>query len=470
MMKRGELIELCRQEPEKMADLILSLEARIQELERRTKKNSKNSDQPPSSDGLKKPLQKNSKSKRKPGGQQGRPGKTLRYSEEPDRIISHSVESCQGCGQSLVEVEGLLICRRQEIEIPKKPIEVIEHQRVEKECPNCGQANQGQWPEHLTGNVQYGRRFKAFSLYLLIYQLLPYERTSELLESLFGYRPGGGTLKRIIAEAHQALDPIEPQIEAAIRGSPVGHADETSIRVDGMTRWLHVISTETHTYYYWSQYRGQSAHHAAGLLPGYTGILMHDAYRSYFVHSYEHALCNAHLLRELQAIVEVDPAQSWATQLSQLLRTAWTLVKTAKAEALPALPVDLADRIDRLFDQIVTRASRLNPPKPRPQGQRGRVAQSTQRNLIDRLSHYKSAYLRFAFDFRVPFDNNLAERDLRMSKLQQKIAGSFRTQDGAHQFCRIRGYISTLRKHASDLLPALVSLWSPSPFLPSPAE
>ena len=304
----------------------------------------------------------------------------------------------------------------------------------------------------------------------MIYQLLPYERTSELLESLFGYQPGGGTLKRIITEAHQALDRLEPQIETVIRGSPVGHADETSIRVDGVTRWLHVIRTETHTSYYWSPYRGQKAHHADGLLPEYTGILMHDAYSSYFVHSYEHALCNAHLLRELQALVEGDPSQSWASQLMHLLRTAWTLVKTAKAEGLPALPVDLADRIDRLFDRIVARASRLHPPRSRPEGQRGRVAQSTERNLINRLTQYKSAYLRFVFDFRVPFDNNLAERDLRMSKLQQKIAGSFRTDDGAHHFCRIRGYISTLRKHAVALLPALVSLWSPSPFFPISAE
>jgi len=154
MMNRVELIELCRQEPEKMADLILSLAARIEELERRTKKNSKNSDQPPSSDGLKKPPQKKNKSKRKPGGQQGRVGKTLRYSDEPDRIIRHSAENCQGCGQSLVEVEGLMLCRRQEIEIPEKPIEVIEHQRLEKACPNWGQANQGQWPEHGTGHGQ----------------------------------------------------------------------------------------------------------------------------------------------------------------------------------------------------------------------------------------------------------------------------------------------------------------------------
>ena len=470
MLNRDELIELCRQEPEKMADLILSLEARIAELERRTKKNSKNSDKPPSSDGLKKPPQQSNKSDRKAAGQQGRQGKTLRYSDQPDRIISHSAENCQECGQNLAEVEGLMIGHRQEIEIPEKPIEVIEHQRLEKACPNCGQVNQGQWPEHLKGNVQYGRRFKAFSLYLLIYQLIPYERTSELLESLFGYHPGGGTLKRIIREAYGALAPLETQFEVAIRGSPVGHADETSIRVAGVTRWLHVVSTLTHTYYYWSTYRGQQAHHDDGLLPAYTGILMHDAYSSYLVHGYDHALCNAHLLRELQAIVEADPTQSWASQLMTLLRTAWALVKTAKANDLDALPEDLINRIDYLFEQIVTRASSLHPSNLRLPAQRGRVAQSTERNLIDRLIKYQAAYLQFVFDFRVPFDNNLAERDLRMAKLQQKIAGSFRTTDGAHHFCRIRGYISTLRKNAVDLLPALVSLWSPIPFLPKSAE
>ena len=197
---------------------------------------------------------------------------------------------------------------------------------------------------------------------------------------------------------------------------------------------------------------------------------MHDAYSSYFVHSYDHALCNAHLLRELQAIIEADPSQSWADQLMRLLRTAWALVKAAKADGFDALPDDLADRIDQLFSQILNRASRLNPLKPRPPGHRGRVAQSTARNLIDRLITYQAAYLLFCFDFRVPFDNNLAERDLRMSKLQQKIAGSFRTEDGTHHFCRIRGYISSLRKHAVDLLPALGSLWSHTPFLPISAE
>jgi transposase len=318
--------------------------------------------------------------------------------------------------------------------------------------------------------VQYGRRFKAFCLYLLNYQLLPYQRAGELLKALFGYQPGGGTLQSILDHAYVTLEPIEEAIKATIRGSPVGHGDETGIRVDGQTKWLHVFSTLAYTYYYWSQHRGQKAHRADGLLPEYQGILMHDAYRSYFLYAFVHALCNAHLLRELQAIYETDQAQRWALQLMRLLRTAWTLVKAAQDAQETKLSEPQVDRITRLFEQIVARADQQNPPAQRQPGQRGRVAQSVPRNLIDRLIEYQDAYLHFVTDFRVPFDNNLAERDLRMSKLQQKISGCFRTDVGADAFCRIRGYISTLRKQGVDLIPALFSLWSDAPFCPVPAE
>jgi transposase len=470
MSRRDELLELCRREPEKVVDLILALEARVTSLEERLNKNSKNSDKPPSSDGLKKPPRQQSKSKRKTGGQKGRTGKTLKLSDNPDKIIQHRADYCQDCGESLSNVEGVLLSRRQEIEIPEKPIQIIEHQRLETQCPCCGQRNQGHWPAYLTGNVQYGRRFKAFCLYLLNYQLLPYERTAELLETLFGYQPGGGTLQSILEQAYATLEPIQKAIKEAIRASPVSHADETSIRVDGRTKWLHGVSTLAYTYYYWSQYRGQKAHLADGLLPGYKGILMHDAYRSYFGHAYLHALCNAHLLRELQAIYEADQRQRWSWQLMRLLRTTWALVKRAQQAGQTQLPTHQQDRILALFDQLIDRADQQIIRNHRQPGQRGRIAQSTARNLLDRFIEHKTAYLRFVTDFRVPFDNNLAERDLRMSKLHQKISGCFRTENGADMFCRIRGYISTLRKQGQDLLPALLSLWSVSPFLPLPAE
>lgn len=470
MSRREELLELCRREPEKIVDLLLALEAKVTSLEERLNKNSQNSDKPPSSDGLRKPPRQRSKSKRKTGGQKGRPGKTLKFSDKPDKIIQHSRDYCQGCGERLTHVEGAVLSRRQEIEIPDKPIQIIEHQRLEKECPCCGQRNQGHWPADLTGNVQYGRRFKAFCLYLLNYQLLPYERTGELLATLFGYQPGGGTLQSILDQAYETLEPIEQAIKGAIRASPVSHADETSIRVDGRTKWLHVVSTVVYTYYYWHQHRGQKAHLADDLLPSYEGILMHDAYRSYFGHVYRHALCNAHLLRELQAIYEADQSQLWSWQMMRLLRTTWTLVKSAQEAGQTRLPTHQREQVLALFDQLIDRADQRVPRNHRQPGQRGRVAQSAARNLLDRIIDHKAAYLRFVTDFRVPFDNNLAERDLRMSKLQQKISGCFRTESGAHIFCRIRGYISSLRKQGYDLLSALLSLWTDTPFLPVPAE
>jgi len=470
MTGRDELLELCQREPEKIVELLLALEAKVASLEVRLNRSSKNSDKPPSSDGLKKPPRQGTKSKRKPGGQKGHRGTTLKFSDHPDKIIQHGLEHCQDCGISLEPVEGTVVSRRQEIEIPEKPVQIIEHQCLEKQCPGCGCRNRGQWPGHISGNVQYGLRFKAFCIYLLNYQLLPSERTGELLKTLLGYQPGGGTLQRMLDQAYAALEPIQKAIKEAVRASPVAHGDETGIRVDGQSKWLHVFSSLVYTYYYWSKYRGQKAHRADGLLPEYRGILMHDAYRSYLGYDYTHALCNAHLLRELQALSETDPTQRWAGQLLRLLRLAWAGVKSAQAADATELSDRQHDRIVALFEQIVSRADQQNPPAQRQPGQRGRLAQSAARNLIDRLIQHQQAYLRFLTDFRVPFDNNLAERDLRMSKLQQKISGCFRTEQGANIFCRIRAYISTLRKQGYELLPALISLWSDTPFLPVPAE
>jgi len=461
--RREELIELCQKEPEKAAELILELEARLN-------KNSQNSHKPPSSDGLKKKPAPRRKRKGKVGGQKGRKGTTLRKSEQPDRIVQHEPHQCQECGHQLVDVEGAVIGQRQEIEIPEKPVEVIEHHRLQKRCPQCGCQNEGQWPGHIRGHVQYGRRFKAVCVYLLTQQLLPYDRTGDLLKVLFGYQPGGGTLTQAQQQAYQLLEPVEAAIKEAVRASPQAHGDETGMRVEGKTQWLHVCSTQTKTYYYWSQYRGQKAHQADGLLPEYVGILMHDAYSSYFALACQHALCNAHLLRELQALAETDPSLLWPQQVNRLLRTAWAMVKQAKTDGLSELPEPTRKRIKALFGQIIDTADRRTVRNQRQPGQRGRVAQSPQRNLLDRLIAYPTEHLRFITDFSIPFDNNLAERDLRMCKLQQKISGCFRTATGADLFCRIRGYISTLRKQGHDLISALYSLFDNSPFFPISAE
>lgn len=470
MSRRDELIELCKTQPEKMADLFLMLEARVTELEKRVAKNSQNSDKPPSSDRLSKGAPKKRKSSRKAGGQVGHSGKTLRFSEEPDRIIAYAAVECANCGTSLEEVEGEIARRRQEIELPEKPVEVIEHQAIEKSCPCCYHLSLGELPSRLRGNVQYGIRFRALCAYLMVYQLLPYERTGELIQTVCGYQPAGGTLKSILDHSYEALEPIEELIRTELKQSAVAHADETGIRVDSNTRWMHVFSTTWYTYFYWSQHRGQKAHREDGLLPNYQGILMHDAYKSYFVFDCEHTLCNAHLLRELQAIYEHSAQEYWSVQLTRLLRAAWSTVKSAKAAGDVNLPEHEQLRILALFDRIIASAHQRHPHAQRKQGQRGKVGQSDVRNLLDRLIRYKDAYLRFVVDFRVPFDNNLAERDIRMAKLQQKISGSFRTSHGAHAFCRIRSYISTLRKQKHDILTALSSLLDGQPFFPVPAE
>lgn len=463
MSRRDELIEQCKKEPEKFVDLFLLMEARLTALEKRVNKNSQNSDKPPSSDKFDKAKSRKKKSERKSGAQDGHRGRTLKFSKTPDKIIPHSVPNCTKCGTSLDEVAGDVASRRQEVELPEKLVEIIEHQAVLKCCPGCQHKNVGEYPPHLRGNVQYGGRFKGLCAYLMNYQLIPYERTSELMEAICGYKPGGGTLQAILDYAYTTLEPVEKNAKSQLLRSDAANADETGIRVDSKPGWVHVFSTQNHTYYFYSRHRGQKAHLEKGLVPDYSGILMHDAYSTYFKsdYKYEHALCNAHLLRELTAIYEDDDEQKWALNLDRLLRDTWATVKQAKRDGFSLLPVDSQNKIQRQFDAIIAQPHQQNPHAQRQQGQRGRVGQSDVRNLLDRLIEHKDAYLRFALDFRVDFDNNLAERDLRMIKVHQKTSGSFRTEHGADIFCRIRGYISSLRKQDHNIISALASLWLP---------
>lgn len=469
MSRRDELIEQCKKEPEKFVDLFLLMEARIAALEKRVNKNSQNSDKPPSSDKFDKAKSSKKKSERKSGAQEGHAGRTLKYSKTPDKIIPYSVPNCTKCGTSLQKVAGDVANRRQEVELPEKLVEIIEHQSIVKCCPGCQHKNVGEYPPHVRGNVQYGRRFKGLCAYLMNYQLIPYERTSELMETVCGYKPAGGTLQSILDDAYTTLEPVEKNTMVQLMHSGVANADETGIRVDSKSGWVHVFSSHNHTYYFYSRHRGQKAHLEKGLIPDYRGILMHDAYSTYFKsgYQYEHALCNAHLLRELTAIYEDDGEQEWTRKLDHLLRDAWATVKQAKRDGYSQLPTDIQNKIQKQFDEIIAQPHQQNPHAERQPGQRGRVGQSDVRNLLDRLIEHKDAYLRFAFDFRVDFDNNLAERDLRMIKVHQKISGSFRTELGADIFCRIRGYISTLRKQDRDIISALASLWLP---ILAPAE
>lgn len=473
MLSRQDILELCKQNPEAIADLILQLSQRVQELEDRLNKNSQNSHKPPSSDGLKKkprkPKRVRGREKRKPGGQTDHPGTTLKMSDEVDHVIRHETRACRGCGQDLTETIGVIGQKRQVIDIPQPKLIRTEHHSIVKECPCCGTSNAGQLPNELRGNVQYGSRLRALVNYLMIYQLLPYERTKELLKTLYALSLSTGTLHRMIQDAYHQLEEAEKAIKTAIVRSEVIHCDETGHRVGSKTRWLHVASTKLMTFYYSNKARGQLAHQAGDILPKYKGIAVHDFYSSYLKVACEHALCNAHLIRELKAVLERDAAQLWAKALIRLLTTANRMVQAAKENGKENLSQAAYDRLMAMYDALMRKADQLNP-KAEPNGKRGRTKQTPTRNLIDRLITYKTDILRFVSDFKVPFDNNLAERDLRMVKVQQKISNCFRSELGAEMFCRIRGYISTLLKQDYEIFPILTDVMQGKVFIPTPAE
>src|SRR2546423_12836113 len=338
-MTKDEELEQLRQENSALRDQVALLSERISVLEAKLAKDSHNSHLPPSSDRFQRqPKSLRKKSGKKPGGQAGHGGNTLKLSETPDQVIVHPVEHCQHCQRDLREVESLHVERRQVLDLPPKRVVVIEHQAQQKCCPTCHQISSAAFPQDVRAPIQYGAALGAVGVYLVQQQLLPYERASEVIEDLLGPPMSVGTLQGLVARCAEQLEPVEQQIKAALSRAEVLHQDETGLYVAGQRHWMHVSATEHLTHY--------------------------------AVH-------------------------------------------------------------------------------------RKRRKESTARNLLDRLSKHQQAVLLFLDNFAVPFDNSLAERDIRMVKVQQKISGCFRSPAGAVAFCRIRGYLSTLRKQGMAVLTAL---------------
>jgi transposase len=319
----------------------------------------------------------------------------------------------------------------------------------------------------VTQPVQYGLRIKAQATYLNNYQLIPLARACELLGDFYGHTPA----QALILDANAAVvDQIEPSLEATQRhliASPVVHFDESGLRVEGKLNWLHVASTEWLTYYTVHPKRGQKGMQAMGILPVFQGRAMHDHWQSYFTFDHcQHALCNAHHLRELQFVVD-QYQQPWAKKMSQLLLDIKTEIEAAPLEQMSLAPQRLT-HFGQRYDELISQGLDANPPPAHPPPKkRGRKKQSPPKNLLDRLQQFKPQVLAFMYDFRVPFDNNLAERDVRMVKIKQKISGAFRTPTGAETFCAIRSYISTVRKHGLNVIDAIHDALSGNPFIPA---
>lgn len=465
-----ELYELVCRQAARIAELeaqVQALQEQVQALQARLAKNSRNSSKPPSSDGLKKkrprPKSERSQSGRSPGGQQGHPGRTLKQTDHPDRIISHWPECCPSCGQSLVGAPVVDESCRQVFDLPPPEVEVTEHRSLVVCCPHCGQCSAGAFPPGVDQPVQYGERLKALAVYLKDYQLLPYERQRELFEDVYGHRLSVASLLKAEQACAAGLSEVLAAIHQQLLDAPVVGFDETGLRIEGKLHWLHTARTEQLTDYRIHAKRGRAAMDEIDLLPHYRGVAVHDGLSSYFGYpNCTHALCNAHHLRELRFIHE-QYGQGWAARLRVCLRLAHRL----KQGRGPPLTDTLKARIEQWYDQILADGeAELPADPPPPPGHRGRRRQHPARNLHQRLCRYKAETLRFLYDESVPFDNNGSERDLRMIKTQQKVSGTFRRWAGAQRFARIRSYISTARKQGQRVLEVLRSVFTGHPWMP----
>ncbi len=450
-----------------LVEHIAKLEARLTELEGIVKKNSNNSSKPPSGEGFgKKTKSLRIKSQRQTGGQADHKGTTLEWSSQVDEIVSHQVEQCHGCGADLTQEPVAAVSARQVYDIPPIALTVTEHQAQVKTCPHCQTENQAVFPSFVTNVVQYGARLKSMMVYLMEGQLLPSARTCEILSDVVGANISEGTLFNTRSQCFEQLAANEEAIKTEIVASDVVHCDETGMRVSGKLWWLHVACTDGLTYYFVHSKRGREAIDEMEILPQFKGKAVHDGWKSYQDYECEHYLCNAHHLRELTFMWE-QYQQAWALNMFILLGSIKSAVDAARATNTQLTTAVLA-AFEARYQQILDQGFDANPPPPSPPPTKhrrqsgGRLKQSPARNLLDRLHKHRPSVLGFMFDFDVPFDNNQAERDIRMVKLKQKISGTFRSESGARMFCRIRGYVSTLRKQGLNVLDALISLFSGS--------
>ena len=435
--------------------LLLAQEARIAELERRLGLNSANSGKPPSSDGLKKPVRVGSlreASGRKTGGQPGHPGKTLSRTEAPDATIDHFPLICAGCGAALSEAMAMDHTARQVFDLPEpKPLVVTEHRAHTCCCPACGTQTRSAFPAGVTAPAQYGARLAACVLYLQNYQLLPEQRLATLMADLFGVNLASATIARISQDYAKQCQSFIEIVRDQVAKAPVKHMDETGFRIGGKTRWLHIASTVLLTFYRVSPRRG-------GLMAGVSGIVVHDHWKPYYkLTGVLHALCNAHHLRELKALVDIEK-EDWARKMQRLLRQACHAANlSCKANA--ALQPSLIALIERRYDTILAEGLAFHNAQPALSkvGKRGRPPRRVGHNLLLRLAIRKHDTLRFLTDPTVPFTNNVAERDARMMKVQQKVSGGFRSEDGASNFAAIRSVLSTARKQGWSMLETLMA-------------
>ena len=473
ILERSQLEELDKSA---LIELIVMLQVQlaeqgkqIQKLSDQIAKHSQNSSKPPGSDGLKKKKTQSLRQKgEKPyGGQPGHKGDTLQMVCAPDVVIEHALSNCPQCQADLSQVAAVGYDKRQVFDIPQVQFEVTEHRVAIKACPGCGVKVEGAFPDAVSQPTQYGPRIKAQASYLNTYHFIPLARTVELLTDFYGQSPSEATLLATNQQVVTQIQPTLTSIKEQLIATDVAHFDESGLRVAGKLHWLHVASTPELTFYQVDAKRGQEGMRAAAILPHFQGTAVHDHWASYLAFDHcQHAFCNAHHLRELQFMVE-QYQQRWAADMAQLLRTIKQEIAAAPPSAM-ALPAERLTYYNAAYDKLIAQGLAANPTIDQPAvSKRGRPKQAPPKNLLDRLQTHKAGVLAFMADFRIPFDNNQAERDVRMIKVKQKVSGAFRTKDGADAFCALRAYISTARKQGINAIDALFNAFLGQPFFPT---
>ena len=461
VVAQAETITVLRAEVERLTE-------RVAELQRRLKMNSRNSSTPPSQDGYATPAPKSLRRKtgRGQGKQPGATGASLKLVDNPDTVVDHVPAVCGGCGTGLRRRPDVGVVRRQVHDLPEIVPVVTEHRLHQRRCA-CGVLTTAPAPAEATAPACYGPNLTALAVYLLTYQHIPISRAAELLTDVMRMGVSTGWVAGVLGRVAPALEPFVEATRAAVRAAPVAHFDETGVRVLSTNKWLHSASTLWLTVYFLHDKRGREAIDAFGVLDGFAGIAVHDGYHSYRTYDLTHALCNAHHQRELQAAAETHPEQTWPGALRDLLDELNIAAHTARELDLDEIPPEVLVPLTDRYDRHVRTGLDLHPRNHQGHPKGGRPRQSKARALLERLEKYRGDVLRFAFDLNVPFTNNQAERDIRMTKTQLKITGGWRTHHGATTWFTVRSYVSTVRKNGLNVLTALHDAITGNPWLPT---
>lgn len=446
--------------------LIAQLNQTIQELKERLNKNSKNSSKPPSSDGLK----KTAKSLRKPsgkkqGGQEGHPGTHLAVIAEPDETIRHMPSACEGCPHYEMCKGTACIAEKRHVIDAVVTVNITEHQALE--IPICmihGGTRKGNFPEDIKATVQYGTDLQALSVALNTVGAVSVKRTHEILSAVFNIPIATGTISNMVSRCSEAVSGAVNAIKQKLADSALGHFDETGTRVEGKTWWVHNASNCEYTYLDISPKRGVKGMEQCGVLPGFGGIAVHDCWLPYWNYGeITHAVCCAHLLRELTGVCENYPGQEWAPGFMDLLMEMKKVRDKAVDAGKEALSGYYLRKFDKRYDELINKGREENPIPDPPEKKRGRRKKGKVLALVERLALYKASVCLFTKNFFVPFDNNQAERDLRMIKVKNKVSGCFRSEEGARDYLKIMSYVGTAHKQGHNAYDAIRNALSGHP-------